>query len=145
MSMKLDTKDMSKEDRNIINRINKEKFKVFLLPILIGGLLLIELFLDLFLNINTFILLISTFVFSIVINTYVLYKLNETKNLTSIVLTAHINNISIEKIQNLDNDKAEKLQWVKVSWKSYILEYITIILSCYLCVSITFISFTNHF
>jgi|SRR5699024_9669147 len=144
MSMKLNTKDLSKEDSNIITNIEKEKHRAFLLPILTMGLMLIEILLDLFMNINTFIIVMITFVFSLVINTYVLYKLTKAKELTSIVLTAHRNNLNVKKLFDLNEDKVKKLQWVKVSWKTYLLEYFMIVSSAYVCVSIAFISFINQ-
>lgn len=136
MVLKLNKNELSTEDIKIANRIEKEKFKAFFLPLLVMILMFLELLLDLIMKIDVSFIILITFLFSIIINSYVLYKVKQTKELMSIILTAHHNNISTEKLFDLNKEKLKNLEFVNVNWRTYLLEYSMIILSTYICVSI---------
>ena len=108
-------------------------------------LMFFELLLDVFMNINTFILIIITWFFSAIINIYVLYKLQRTKELFSTVLTAQYNKLNVSELYNLEEKQLESIKGVKVNWRNFISEYSMIIISIYVCVSIPFVSFIKHF
>lgn len=145
MKERIETKDLSKENKQIIDRIERDKKKVFILPILCMILMFFELLLDVFMNINTFILIIITWFFSAIINIYVLYKLQRTKELFSTVLTAQYNKLNVSELYNLEEKQLESIKGVKVNWRNFISEYSMIIISIYVCVSIPFVSFIKHF
>ncbi|MDW4023673.1 hypothetical protein QI305_12155 [Staphylococcus saprophyticus] len=145
MKERIETKDLSKENKQIIDRIERDKKKVFILPILCMILMFFELLLDVFMNINTFILIIITWFFSAIINIYVLYKLQRTKELFSTVLTAQYNKLNVSELYNLEEKQLESIKGVKVNWRNFISEYSMIIISIYMCVSIPFVSFIKHF
>lgn len=145
MKERIETKDLSKENKQIIDRIERDKKKVFILPILCMILMFFELLLDVFMNINTFILIIITWFFSAIINIYVLYKLQMTKELFSTVLTAQYNKLNVSELYNLEEKQLESIKGVKVNWRNFISEYSMIIISIYMCVSIPFVSFIKHF
>ena len=145
MKERIETKDLSKENKQIIDRIERDKKKVFILPILCMILMFFELLLDVFMNINTFILIIITWFFSAIINIYVLYKLQRTKELFSTVLTAQYNKLNVSELYNLEEKQLESIKGVKVNWRNFISEYSMIIISIDVCVSIPFVSFIKHF
>lgn len=94
MSHKLDiNKQMSKEEIYLIKLIEKDKNKALKLPLLLITLMTIELFIDIVLKTNVFILIIVTYCFSLIINTYVFYKLNLAKERLSLVFTANHNRV----------------------------------------------------
>ncbi|MCD8845157.1 hypothetical protein [Staphylococcus gallinarum] len=136
MVMKLNKKDLSVEDIKVANRLEKDKFKAFLLPLLVMVLMLLELLLKFILNIDISSIMLITFLFSIIINSYVLYKVKQTKKLMSIILTAHHNNITTKQLFDLPREKLKKLNIVNVNWRTYSVEYFMIILSAYICTSI---------
>lgn len=145
MKERIETKDLSNENKRIIDRIERNKKKVFILPLLCMILMFLELLLDVYMNINAFILIIITCVFSAVINIYVLYKLQITKELFSTVLTAQYNKLNVRELYNLEEEQLESIIEVKVNWRNFTSEYAMIIISIYLCMLIPFASYTNHF
>lgn len=145
MKERIETKDLSNENKRIIDRIERNNKKVFILPLLCMILMFLELLLDVYMNINAFILIIITCVFSAVINIYVLYKLQITKELFSTVLTAQYNKLNVRELYNLEEEQLESIIGVKVNWRNFISEYAMIIISIYLCMLIPFASYTNHF
>lgn len=145
MKERIETKDLSNENKRIIDRIERNNKKVFILPLLCMILMFLELLLDVYMNINAFILIIITCVLSAVINIYVLYKLQITKELFSTVLTAQYNKLNVRELYNLEEEQLESIIGVKVNWRNFISEYAMIIISIYLCMLIPFASYTNHF
>lgn len=144
MKERVETKELSNENQQLIEKIEKEKKKVFILPLLCMILLFSELLLDVFMDINTFILITITWLFSAVINIYVLYKLQMTKELLSTVLTAHSNKLDVRELYNLEEEQLESIKVVKVNWRNFISEYAMIIISIYMCVTILFLSVMKH-
>lgn len=146
MPQKIDiNKDMSKEEKQIIRNIQKDKNKAFILMWLLLILMLLESALDFLLNINTFILLVITYCFSILIFSYVIYKLQSTQRLLSIVFTANHNKVDVQKLFKLSKKQLENIEFIKLSWRTFILEYIVIFCGSFLCTNILFISYINHF
>lgn len=146
MPQKIDiNKDMSKEEKQIIRNIQKDKNKAFILMFLLLILMLLESALDYLLNINTFIPLVITYCFSILIFSYVIYKIQSTQRLLSIVFTANHNQIDVEKLFKLSKKERENIKFLKLSWRSFILEYIVIVSGSFICTNILFISYINHF
>ncbi|HGZ7920793.1 TPA: hypothetical protein ACOF2E_002478 [Staphylococcus aureus] len=146
MSHKLDiNKQMSKEEIYLIKLIEKDKNKALKLPLLLITLMTIELFIDIVLKTNVFILIIVTYCFSLIINTYVFYKLNLAKERLSLVFTANHNNITINKLLDLNKNETKKLIPVGVSWKNFRLEYLMLVINAFLCINIVFVSYINNF
>lgn len=146
MPLKLDIdKHMSKEEIKFMRTIEKEKNKAFKLPSLLIILMMIEIFIDTIIKTNVFVLIIITYCFSLIINTYVIYKLNQAKERMTIVFTANYNNITIAKLLNLNKNDFKKLTAIEVSWKNFLLEYLTVVVNAFLCIHVVFISYINHF
>jgi len=145
MKERIETKDLSNENQHLIEKIERDKKKVFILPLLCMVLLFSELLLDVFMNINTFILIIITWIFSAVINIYVLYKMQLTKALFSTILTAHHNKLSINELYNIDEKSHKSFRVIKLSWRNFILEYAMIIISIYMCIAVPFLSYMKHY
>lgn len=145
MPQKLYLNQVTDENKGFIKSIEREKAKAFILPFLCMVLLLIELSLSVFLEVDTFIIIICTFVLSFLVNTYVLYKLSKTKILLQTVLTANHNEITVRELINTNEKKFNQLEWVKISWRSFITEYIMVGISCFVCVGIPFVSFISKF
>lgn len=141
----MNTDELNNENQQFIKKVEKAKAKTFILPFLCMILMFLELLLDLFMNINTFTLIVITFIFSIVINVYVLYKLQTTKKLLNTVLTAHHNKLSINALYNIDEERLKSIRIITVSWRSFLTEYVMIAISIYMCVSIPFVSYINNF
>lgn len=140
MVMKLNKNELPKEDIEIANRLEREKLKAFFLPLLVMVLMLLELALNIFLEIDITLIMSITFLFSIIINSYVLYKIKKTKELMSIILTAHHNNITTKNLFALDKEKLKNISFVNVTWRTYLLEYLILILSTYICTTIFLLS-----
>lgn len=141
----LKTDQLNDENSYYTKRVQQEKTKAFVLPFLCMVLLMLELFLNLFLNIDTFIVVILTFVLSFFVNTYVIYQLHKTKILLELIFTADHNNISVKMLNKMNESEFKKLEGVRVSWKSFITEWIMVIMSCFVCVSIAFASYVINF
>ncbi|HDC9782864.1 TPA: hypothetical protein O9R57_002627 [Staphylococcus aureus] len=141
----MNTDELNNENQQLIKKIEKAKAKTFILPFLCMILMFLELLLDIFMNINTFTLIVITFIFFIVINVYVLYKLQTTKKLLNTVLTAHHNKLDINELYNIDEERLKSIRIIAVSWRSFLTEYVMIAISIYMCVSIPFVSYINNF
>lgn len=129
MTEKINMNELSNEHRNLIIKIEKNKNKAFKLPLLCMLLMIIEMLITMFLNVDMKIAMFCTCAFSIIINAYVLYKLNECKGMLSFVISADINHMTIDELYK--NKDKKDIKFAKVSWKSFMLEYIMVIVSCY--------------
>lgn len=141
----LKTEQLNDENSYYTKRVQQEKTKAFVLPFLCTTLLMLELCINLFLNIDTFIVVILTFVLSFFVNTYVIYQLHKTKILLELIFTADHNNVSVKMLNKMNESKFKKLEGVRVSWKSFITEWIMVMMSCFVCVSIAFASYVINF
>lgn len=141
----LKTDQLNDENSYYTKRVQQEKTKAFVLPFLCTTLLMLELCINLFLNIDTFIVVILTFVLSFFVNTYVIYQLHKTKILLELIFTADHNNVSVKMLNKMNESKFKKLEGVRVSWKSFITEWIMVMMSCFVCVSIAFASYVINF
>lgn len=142
MGNKMNLNDLSKDHKKLISKIEKNKNKSMNLTLFCILLLLLELGIDLFMNVNMLITIICTFVFSAIINTYVLYKLEQCKDMVSIIITADKNQMTIEELFKKKRNK--NLVFLSVNWRSFLTEYILVILSCFICLNALLISITNH-
>ena len=146
MSLKLDiNKQMSKKEIKMIRIIEQDKNKAVKLPLLLIILMIVELFVDTFLKTNVFVLIIITYCFSLIINIYVIYRLNLAKEKFSIVFTANHNSITITELLNLNKNDLKNITPIAVSWKNFLLEYLSIVINAFLCINIVFISYINNF
>ncbi|MFG0934614.1 hypothetical protein ACF91D_28580 [Staphylococcus sp. 231237_7MaSpsaltlick] len=147
MVEKIDVRNASEENKQMIKKISKDKAKLFLLPLLCMVLMTLELALYVVLEADMFYLIICTFILSSIIQIYVIYKLNVAQILLSHVLTAISNNMTIKEWAHMDKEQAIKkeVKVVKVSWRSFIPEYIMIFISCFVCVGAPFIAVIDKF
>lgn len=145
MKRKLYADQLSDENSYYTNSVQKEKAKAFILPFLCMVLLILELSLNLFLNIDTFIVVILTFVLSAFVNVYVIHTLKKTKILLEVIFTADHNNVSVKTLKNMNESEFKKLEGVRVSWRSFKIEWFMVVMSCYVCVGISFASYAINF
>lgn len=141
----LNTDQLNEENSYYTKKVQQEKTKAFVLPFLCMLLLILELSLNLFLNIDTFIVVILTFVLSFLVNTYVIYKLQKTKILLEVIFTAHHNNISVKTLNKMNESDFKELEGIRVSWRSFKLEWVMVIMSCYVCLGIALTSYAINF
>lgn len=145
MSNIFKTDQLNDENRYYTNKIQREQAKAFILPMLCMVLLILELSLNLFLNIDTFIIVILTFVLSAFLNVYMIYNLKKTKMLLGVIFTSNNNNISVKEFFEMTEDEIRSLEVIRVSWKSFKTEWLMIIISCYVCLGVVFASYgINH-
>lgn len=135
MFRKFDLSDASEENKMILDNINKEKTKTLMLTILMAVLMTIEIILSKFMFVDLNIVILCTFLFSIIINTYVIYKLLRSRVLLSYVLSAIVNNLTIEEwVDTLNNNEIdENKKIVRVKKRAFILEYVMVILCIASC------------
>lgn len=135
MFRKFDLSDASEENKMILDNINKEKTKTLMLTILMAVLMTIEIILNKFMFVDLNIVILCTFLFSIIINTYVIYKLLRSRVLLSYVLSAIVNNLTIEEwVDTLNNNEIdENKKIVRVKKRAFILEYVMVILCIASC------------
>ncbi len=138
-------KHMHEHHRQLLNSIEHEKDESFMLIWLLSILFLIELLLDFLLNINTFTFVMLTFIISLFINTYIIYKLSKTKELMSIVFTAHYNNLEITQLFKLSTRENKDINILNLSWKLFISDYFIVFMSYLSCIISVFLSYTQHF
>lgn len=138
-------KHMRKHHIQLLSNIEHEKNNSFVLTWLLSILFLLELLLDFLLNINTFTLVILTFIFSLFINSYIIYKLSKAKELMSIVFTAHYNNLELTQLFKLSDRETKDITTFNLSWKAFLFDYFMIAMSCVSCISSVFLSYTQHF
>lgn len=141
----LDSNQLTDENIRYTNRVQKDKAKAFALPFLCMLLLILELSLNLILNIDTFIIVILTFILSAFVNVYVIYTLQKTKILLEVIFTADHNNVSIKTLKNMNESEFRKLESVRVSWRSFKIEWLMVVMSCYVCVGVPFASYIINF
>lgn len=147
MVMQIDVSNTTKENKQIIDNINKDKFRTMVLPMLCSLLMILEFTLFVLLKIDITVIVICTFILASIVHIYVFHKLDVALVRLSIVMTAIHNNVTVKSYLNIDRAQVEEkgIQHVKVKWRSLLSEYIAVCLSCILCVTILFFSLVGKF
>lgn len=137
--------DLSEENKQILLRIENEKNKDLSLLRLLEILVNIELILDLFLNINTFHLLLITVCFAFIMNAYIIFKLNSTKDKIKLVLISHYNKITVNKLLSLNKKDLKEISFVRLNWCTFLYEYLRIATGFLLILIGICISYIKHY
>lgn len=140
MVEKMDVSNADEETKKFIDFIKKEKIRVLILGYLCAVLMVIEAFLNQFMNMVP--IIIGTFIFISIVHIYVLVKLDIYKINLSNILSAISNNMTIKEWAHLTPNQVMEndLKVAKLSWRSQVKDFVIIFISCFVCIGVLFIS-----
>lgn len=120
------------EIKRFVDYINSKKITALILSLLCAALMMVDMVINGFGNM--FSVIIESFIFTIIVHIYVLFKLNLYQINLSNILSATSNNMTIKEWENIgvNQIKERELKVIKFHWRSLVKEYVMVSISCFM-------------